>query len=111
MKILRSLDRRNSTIVSTGWFTTLTPKRWFAASRLSGDFSYPVSHSKGAPSPQTQKGPGHADSLNTAILSQSMNLSTHDHLRMRSVLIVLAAIAMTLFLLWWIMSSAPPNVY
>jgi len=35
-------------MVSTGWFTTLTPKRWFAVSRLSGDFGYPVSHAKGA---------------------------------------------------------------
>ena len=112
MKILRSLDRRNSTLVPTGWFTTLAPKRWFPASRPSGSFRYPVSQSRGVPSPQAhesstrnptampppesasepaQKGPGHADSLDTAIFSQSMMSGVQDRQRMRTALIVLAA--------------------
>jgi hypothetical protein len=110
-------------MVATGWFTTLTPKKWSAASRLSGGFRYPVGQSKDAQSPQAhesslrnptampppeptsepaQKLPGHTASLDTAILSQSMIPSTQDHRRMRTALIVLAATGGTLAVLWWI---------
>jgi hypothetical protein len=122
MKILRSLSRRDSTVVPTGYFTTLTSKRWFAASRLPG-VPYLVGQIKGtaalqadenptenpaaAPTPGStsvpvQKAPGHADGLGTAILSQSMIPSTQDHRVMRPALIVLAATAITATVLWWL---------
>jgi hypothetical protein len=119
MKILRSVNRRGFRIQSAGWFNVLTPNTWFPASRLPEDFHYLVDQSKGtavaqthdnstenltaAPLPkltsvQEQKDP---DSHET-VIPQIMIPSTHDRHLMRTALIVLVAIVISYFLLWWV---------
>jgi hypothetical protein len=51
---------------------------------------------------QEQKALDHADSHETAIPPQLLIPSTHDHHLMRTALIVLAAIVISFFLLWWV---------
>jgi hypothetical protein len=123
MKILRSVNRRGSSVQSAGFFTVLRANTWFAASRLPGVSSYLVDQSKWAASLQAhdnptgnptaapltvsisapeQKAQGHADSRENAIPLQIMMPSTYDHRPIRLALIVLAAAAITLIMLWWI---------
>jgi hypothetical protein len=118
MKSRRSWNRRESSVTSNGFFTVLRSDRWFSAARLPGVSRYLAGQSKGTASPQadedsTENPPGapptqstfapdHAGSHKTAILSQSMIPSTHDRFLIRPALIVLAAAAITLILLWWI---------
>jgi hypothetical protein len=113
MKILRSVNRRDSGTESIGFYALLRPNKWFAASRLPGSFHYLNSRSKSvvlAHAPG-QSVPNQADSKETTILLQTMKPSTQDHQLVWSALIFLGAIAITLLLLWWIMVGAPPNNY
>jgi hypothetical protein len=105
MKILRSVNRRGFRVGTAGWFAILKPNTWFPASRYPGQFRYRGSQSAGSPTVD------HAAIHVTTIAPRIILLSTRDRRLMRPALVVLAAIAITLVLLWWIMSSAPPNVY
>jgi hypothetical protein len=117
----RSWNRREFSVTPNGLFTILKPTGWFATARLPGGFRYLVGQSKRTASLQAhenstenptaafppkstfgpeQKAIDHADSQETAILSQSMIPSTHDHRLMRLALIVLAATAITWLFLW-----------
>jgi len=101
MKILRSVNRRGFNVGSAGYFSVLKPNTWFPASRLPGPFRYRASQSAET-SPLRQE---------AVIPPNIMTLSAEHRGLLHSILVVLAAIAITLGLLWWIMSSAPPNVY
>ncbi|MGP8271599.1 MAG: hypothetical protein ACLQLH_16165 [Terracidiphilus sp.] len=119
----RTWNRREFDVAPNGYFTILKATGWFSAVRLPGGFRYLVRLPKwtapqqaqenstenptAAPSPEStfepvQKAPGHADSQETAILSQSMIPGPQDHKLMRLVLIVLAATAVTSIVLWWL---------
>ena len=97
MKILRSVTRRGFSVGSAGWFAVLKPNTWFPASRLPGTFRYRGSQSTEAPAVD------HAESHKTTIAPRIAIPSTQDRRLMRSALVVLAAIAITSALLWWIM--------
>jgi hypothetical protein len=105
MKILRSENRRGFSVGSAGYFVILKPNTWFPASRFPERFRY--HGSEFAESPTVNDPVSHV----TTIPPQIILLSTKDRRLMRTALVVLAAIAITLGLLWWIMSSAPPNAY
>jgi hypothetical protein len=116
----RSWNRRESSVTSNGFFTVLRSDRWFSAMRLPGVSRYLAGQSKGTASPQANgkstenpaaapppestsvQTPGHAEGQEMAILSRSMIPSAHDRFLIRPALIVLAASAITLLLLWWI---------
>jgi hypothetical protein len=95
MKILRSVNRRGFNVEPAGYFNVLTPSKRFIASRLPIGFHYPLGQSK-----TTDR--EHADSQETAKPLQIMQPSTRDRNILRSGLIVLAAIAITLVALSWI---------
>jgi hypothetical protein len=119
MKGPRSWNRREFAVTANGFFTVLKPTGWFSAARLPEGFRYLTGRSKGSAAPRADenstaalpteptsvpelKALDHADSQETAMLSQSMIPSTHDHSPTRPALIVLAATAITAILLWWI---------
>jgi hypothetical protein len=113
MKILRTVNRRGLGTESIGFYALLKPKRWFAASRLPGSFHYLAGRSKvAAPAPEPGlKALEKADSKETTMLSQVMESSGSGRERAQTGLIFLAAIAATLFVLWFIIVGAPPNNY
>ena len=91
MKLLRAITQRGFKIGTAGWFTILKPNPWFPASRLPGRFRY-----RGSQSAETTA-VDQATSLNIMIPS------TKERRLGRSALVVVAAIAITSALLWWIM--------
>lgn len=102
MKILRSVHRRGFNLGSAGWFTVLKPNTWFAASRLRDDRHHFGSQSKSTVEPFTD---------NSAAPSFVVKLNANDPGLVRLALTVLGGVAITVALLWWIMSEAPPNAY
>jgi hypothetical protein len=135
LKSPHSWNRRDFDVTPNGFFTILKPTRWFSAMRQPGGFRYLVGQSRylvgqsmKTASPQANENPtenptaappsestsvpeqralDHPDIQETAILSQSMIPSTHDHRLMRPALIVLAATAITSILLWWLAHPHP----
>jgi hypothetical protein len=116
-----SWNRREFSVTPNGYFTVLRPTGWFSSVRLPGGYryqvdlsernEYPLAHENPTENPATafppestiseQKALDHADSQQTAILSQSIIPSTQDHRLMRTALIVLAAIVISYLILWW----------
>lgn len=105
MKILRSVNRRGDSIVPNGYFTVLKSNRWFAASRLQDSYHSLHGRLKGAsPTPASEeKAQFNAESQATVQLTQLVKLGVQEHRLIRPVLLVLATIAITYFVLWWIM--------
>ena len=91
MKLLRSITRRGFEVGTAGWFTVLKPNTWFPASRLPGRFRY-----RGSSSAETL-------AVEHAISVRILLPATKDRRLVRSALVVLAAVAITSALLWWIM--------
>ncbi len=91
MKILRSVNRRSFGVEPAGFFNVLRPSARFIASHLQRRFPYLVRQSKGA-----------AENQEMAEPLQFLIPSTQDRHVVRSALIVLAAIAVTLIALSWI---------
>lgn len=98
---------------SAGWFAVLRANVWFAASRLPDRFQYPNGRPKGgaglAVPERTALNDAH--SQKTTMPLQLVLPSAPDRRVVRHALIVLAAIAVTSLLLWWIMAGAPSNRY
>jgi len=118
----RTWNRREFSVTPNGYFTVLRPTGWFSSVRLPGGFRYQIGLSEETEFPQAQENPtqnpataspteltyiseqkalDHADSQETAILSQTMKLSTPDHRLLRLALVVLAASAISYLILWW----------
>ena len=89
------MNRRGFSVERAGWFSVLRPDARFTPRRLSWDFHYLGDQPKGTDRV-------YVDSQKMAKPLQILQASTHDHSTSQSVLIVLAAIAITLGLLWWI---------
>jgi hypothetical protein len=118
----RSWNRREFSVTPNGYFTILRPTGWFSAVRLPGGFRYqvglsertefPLAHENPSENPTAppslestsmpdQKAIDHTGIQESAILSQSMITSTHDHRLLRTALIVLAAMVISYLILWW----------
>jgi hypothetical protein len=116
-----SWNRREFSVTPNGYFTVLRPTGWFSTVRLPGVFQYRIGLSDVTEFPQanenTTENPtapppleskfvseqtalDHAGIREAAILSQSMIPSMQDHRLMRTALIVLAAAAISFFVLW-----------
>lgn len=91
MKILRPMTRRDFSIKTAGWFTVLKPNTWFPASRLAAPYRYRPSQSPGS------------TGIHIAAAPKIITLPAEDRGKMRSGLTLLAAMAITWALLWWIM--------
>ena len=91
MKLLRSITRRGFEVGTAGWFTVLKQNTWFPASRLPGRFHY-----RSSPSAETT-------AVEHAISLRIILPTSKDRRLVRSALVVLAAVAITSALLWWIM--------
>lgn len=91
MKLLRSITSRGFDVGTAGWFTVLKPNTWFPASRLPGRFRCHISP------PVETAGGDHPISVRILLPN------TQDRRLVRSALVVLAAVAITSTLLWWIM--------
>ena len=93
MKILRSTTRRGFNVGTAGWFSVLRPNTWFPASRLPGGFRYRVG----------QSGAAAGDRPETSIAPRILAPGSPKRGLMQPALVVLAAMAITSALLWWIM--------
>ena len=103
MKTLRAITRRGFNVGTAGWFTVLRPNTWFPASHLP-DSPYDVCRFKAMTKPMPgQEAPGRTGSQGNTIPWHMIDLSRRDRHLMRSAIIVLGAIAITLALLSWIM--------
>lgn len=91
LKLLRSITRRGFVVGTAGWFTVLKQNTWFPASRLPGRFRYRSSAS------------AETTAVEHPISLRILVPTTEDRRRGRSALVVLAALAITSALLWWIM--------
>jgi hypothetical protein len=97
MKIRGSVNRRSFTVEPAGYFNVLRPGARFVP-RVSGDFRYLPGQTKDTAFPQ---GP---DGLTVPPfeLISTRDRSGPRYLRLlRPALIVLGAIALTLFFVWW----------
>ncbi|HEX4284735.1 MAG TPA: hypothetical protein VHZ28_06550 [Terracidiphilus sp.] len=93
MKVRHPLKRRSFSVSTAGWFTVLRPDKWSAASRTPGGF-YPSSVRTALD----------GRNMREAIMPPSIvSLDPQDRRMMRTGWIVLAAMAITSALLWWIM--------
>ncbi len=128
MKILRSVTRRGFSVGTAGFFNVLRQNTWFPASRLPGSFSYLAGQSKGteveqalenptenstaAPPPEfasvpEQRALDQAGSQETTIHLQIMEPGPTGRRLAQVGLIVLAAAAITLSMLWWLARGRP----
>ena len=103
MKTLRAITRRGFNVGTAGYFSVLRPNTWFAASRLP-NHPYDLGRFKEIAKPMpAQDALRRAGSRESSIQWQMIDMSKRDHHLIRSSLIVLGAIAITLALLFWIM--------
>jgi hypothetical protein len=123
-----SWNRREFSVTPNGYFTVLRPTGWFSTVRLPGVFQYRIGLSDVTEFPQARKNPtenpaaasppestsmpgqkafDHTDIQETAILSQSMIPSAHYRL-IWTALIILAATAIILIILSWLLSYTQP---
>lgn len=105
MKNPRTWNRRDFNVTPNGYFTVLKPAGWFAASRLPGGFRYLVGQAgaKVSPRPASAARQITSGGSETTLRLEVMEPIAHDHPLMRPALIVVTAVAITSFLLWWIM--------
>jgi hypothetical protein len=107
----RSWNRRGFDVTPNGFFNILKPSGWFPASRLPGGFRYLIGYSGKEPH-RLAATPGQTGLDGSAGQQPTIALSliepSHDtHRLLRFLLIVLAAAAITLGMLWWISYGAP----
>ena len=97
MRILRSVNRRGFSVGTAGWFTVLKPNTWFPASRLPNTLrpvmrtSETASHLAG-PQPSAR-----------AVRWSAVEQRPETQHRVRAASAIFGGIAITTFMLWWIM--------
>jgi hypothetical protein len=99
MKILRSVNRRDFSIEPAGYFNVLRPSKRFTPSHPPGEFHYLTGPSKGTAFPQAHENPTTAPPFELISMPDQNDLGYRRLLRPASI--VLAATALTLFLVWW----------
>jgi hypothetical protein len=107
MKILRSVNRRGSTIGTAGYFTVLRANTWFAATRFPDRF-----HNLRERAEEAARQPAQGQDISTTPNQSAMHLELKPQPEplhwMRSALIVLLASGITMFLLWWVFVRPHP---
>ena len=107
----RSWNRRGFDVTPNGFFTVLKPSGWFAASRLPGGFRYLIGYSGKEPhrlaAMPAEKGLGGGAAEQPTIALHLIEESRGAHQLLWFLLLVLAAAAITLGMLWWISYGAP----
>ena len=106
MASTRSLKRRDFAVTQAGYFTVLKPTGGFSATLPPGSRYLTEPSKKPAPAPE-QTAPDHATSPEITIPLQIVSPSEGAHHLMRLLLIVLAAAALTLSVLWWMTPNDP----
>jgi hypothetical protein len=99
VKILRSVNRRSFSVDLAGGYTFLRPSDRFIPAHPPGDFRYLSKLYKGTAFPQVHVNPATAPQFGL-IPSPYQNDPLYRRL-LRRALLVLAALALTFFLLWW----------
>ena len=108
MASLRFLKRRDFAVTQAGYFTVLKPAGGSSATRLPGSL-----HLVGQPrktaviTAPDQKAPDHTVSAEATIHLQTVSQSAGELHWIRLALIVLAAAALTLSVLWWMTPDNP----
>lgn len=110
MKTRRFVNRRDFNVGTAGWFTVLRPNARPAAPRLPGGFHNLGHRSEAVPQAASpaQEGLGAPTNQTTLRLHALNQAAAEPHHLVRSALMVLAATAITLFLLWWIFVRPHP---
>lgn len=113
MNTLRSVIRRGYTVAQAGYFTVTSPNRWFSGSQFPNRFPE-LSRSRKSAVPEDRltrnalwavdapKGPADRE---ISLPLQVAIPGAIDRGRVRFIMIVLAAIALTLAVLWWIIQT------
>jgi hypothetical protein len=99
VKILRSVNRRAFNVEPAGYFNVLSPSKRFTPSHPPGEFRYLAGQSKGTAFPPAHENPTTAPPFELISVPDQNELGNHR--LVRPALIVLAATALTLFLVWW----------
>jgi len=99
MKTLHSVKHRDFGIEPAGYFNVLRPSSRFIPAHPPGDFRYLASLYKGTEFPQVHVYPIATPQF--GLIPSPYRNDPVYHRLLRPALIVLAAIALTLFLLWW----------
>ena len=94
MKILRSVNRRGSSIETAGYFTVLKAGNWFPATRLPKGLRQ-ISVKSDLTSGADQPG------RDAAVLARAMSIEDREIRPARFALIVISAATITYALLWW----------
>jgi hypothetical protein len=107
VKILRSVTHRGSSVGAAGYFTVLRANRWFAASLFPDRFPHLHERVEAAlrEPAQDQKFSNAPD--NQSPIHLELNPPPEPLHLIRSALIALVAIGITVFLLWWVFVVAP----
>jgi hypothetical protein len=104
-----SWKRRESAVTQAGYFTVLKPAGGYSATHLPGSLQDLVGQPKKTAviTAPDQKAPDHTVSQEISIPLQIVSPSEGAHHLMRFLLIVLAAAALTLSVLWWMTPNNP----
>lgn len=96
MKILRSVVNRGARVQSAGYFSVVEPHTWFAATRFPDRFPRLRERAEAAAEGQTP-GAGHPTTVHLELEPAPEPLRL-----LRSALILLAAVGITVFAFWWV---------
>ncbi len=107
----RSPKRRDFAVTQAGYFTVLKSTGGFSATLPPGSryLNDPSRRPVPAPTPD-QAAPDHDGSQETAISFQLVDPPAQDRHSTRLILIVLAATAIMLAVLWWMIPASPWKV-
>ncbi|MGA2217440.1 MAG: hypothetical protein ABSG51_05105 [Terracidiphilus sp.] len=108
MKILRSVNRRGSTVGIAGYFTVLRANTWFAASRFPDRFHNLRERAEAAAREPAQEQMSASTPANQSTIHLDLKPQPEPLHLMRSALIVLLASGITMFLLWWVFVRPHP---
>ena len=108
MKILRSVIRRGFSVGSAGYFTVLRPNTWFAASLFPDRFPNLHERVEAAVRQTAQEQKISGSPANQSTIHLELKPPPEPLHLMRSALIVLAAIGITVFAFWWIFVRPHP---
>lgn len=108
VKILRSVNRRGSSVGTAGYFTVLRANTWFAASRFPDRFHNLRERAEAAVRQPAQEQEISSTPANQSTIHLDLRPQPEPLHWMRSALIILVASGITMFLLWWVFVRPHP---